>query len=111
MNQKPLIVTEGKTDILYIKAALKNLYNDYPSLIIKEENKFIFKVSFLKRTKLLKYYLNLALDGADTIMNIYNHFVDAYSSNVSSFFGGDGGYTSTGGGDDSFGGGDGGGTR
>lgn len=80
MNQKPLIVTEGKTDILYIKAALKNLYNDYPSLIIKEENKFIFKVSFLKRTKLLKYYLNLALDGADTIMNIYNHFVDAYSS-------------------------------
>ncbi|WP_459920212.1 hypothetical protein, partial [Fusobacterium polymorphum] len=49
-------------------------------LIIKEENKFIFKVSFLKRTKLLKYYLNLALDGADTIMNIYNHFVDAYSS-------------------------------
>ena len=40
-----------------------------------------------------------------------NNFVDAYSSNVSSFFGGDGGYTSTGGGDDSFGGGDGGGTR
>ena len=31
-NPKPLIVTEGKTDIVYIKAALKNLYKEYPQL-------------------------------------------------------------------------------
>ena len=32
-NDKPLIVTEGKTDILYIKSALKNLYKDFLVLI------------------------------------------------------------------------------
>ena len=79
MNKKPLIVTEGKTDILYIKAALKNLYSEYPNLIIKEENNFIFKISFLKRTKLLKYFFNLATDGADTMKNIYDYFGDKNS--------------------------------
>lgn len=29
-NPKPLIVTEGKTDIAYLKSALKNLYRSYP---------------------------------------------------------------------------------
>lgn len=79
MNEKPLIVTEGKTDILYIKAALKNLYNEYPNLITKEENEFIFKISFLKRTKLLKYFFNLSPDGADSMKNIYNYFGDKNS--------------------------------
>lgn len=79
MNKKPLIVTEGKTDILYIKAALKNLYSEYPNLIIKEENNFIFKISFLKRTKLLKYFFNLSPDGADSMKNIYNYFGDKNS--------------------------------
>ncbi len=79
MNEKPLIVTEGKTDILYIKAALKNLYNEYPNLITKEENEFIFKFSFLKRTKLLKYFFNLSPDGADSMKNIYNYFGDKNS--------------------------------
>ena len=31
-HEKPVIVTEGKTDIKYIKAALKNLYTEYPEL-------------------------------------------------------------------------------
>jgi len=34
-NSKPLIVTEGKTDIAYLKAALKNRYNEYPKLVTK----------------------------------------------------------------------------
>ena len=52
MNSKPLVVTEGKTDIIYIKCALKKLYKDYPYLIEKKsDGKFEFKVSFLKRSK------------------------------------------------------------
>ena len=42
-NDKPLIVTEGKTDIRYIKSALKNLYKDYPKLICKKGDEFDLK--------------------------------------------------------------------
>ena len=44
---KPLIVTEGKTDVRYIKAALRSLYADYPELIEKDaKGKLIYKVNF-----------------------------------------------------------------
>lgn len=76
-NNKPLIITEGKTDISYLKAALKSLHQDYPSLIEKEDNdSFNFKVSFLRRSKRLSHFLNINKDGADMMKNIYNFFSD-----------------------------------
>ena len=76
-NNTPIIVTEGKTDVRYLKSALKSLYQEYPNLISKtKDGKFEFKISFLKRTKRLQYFLNIRLDGADTIQNIYKYFVD-----------------------------------
>ena len=71
-TKKPLIITEGKTDIKYIKAALKNLYKDYPNLVEKVDDKFDFKSAFLKRTKRLEYFLNLPIDGADAMANFYS---------------------------------------
>lgn len=74
-NEKPIIVTEGKTDILYLKAALKKFVELYPELIEKGLNGgFEFKVCFLKKTKRLKYFLNIQSDGADTMKNIYNFY-------------------------------------
>ncbi|MBO0588212.1 retron Ec67 family RNA-directed DNA polymerase/endonuclease [Sporosarcina sp. E16_8] len=74
-NPKPLIVTEGKTDIAYLKSALKNLYNEYPNLITKNsDGTFEFKVSFLKKTKRLRYFLGINLDGGSALNNIYNFF-------------------------------------
>lgn len=35
-NEKPIIFTEGKTDIIYIKSALKHLKAEYPKLITPE---------------------------------------------------------------------------
>ncbi|MBO3791728.1 retron Ec67 family RNA-directed DNA polymerase/endonuclease [Bacillus amyloliquefaciens] len=73
-NPKPLIVTEGKTDIVYLKAALKKLYNEYPDLITKDINgTFEFKVSFLKKTKRLGYFLNIQ-DGGTGLKNINDFF-------------------------------------
>lgn len=73
---KPLIVTEGKTDIRYIKAALRNLHSEYPELVEKDASgKFIYKVNFFKRSKRFKYLFDLALDGADSLTYLYNHFV------------------------------------
>lgn len=74
-HEKPIIVTEGKTDIKYLKSALKNLYLDYPELIEKTpEGRFEFKIAFLKRTKRLKYFFGMSQDGADAIKNLYNFF-------------------------------------
>lgn len=76
-NNNPLIVTEGKTDIVYLKAALKNLYKEYPDLINKKENgEFEYKVSFLNRTNRLSHFLNLRENGADSMNNIYKFFSD-----------------------------------
>lgn len=60
-NDKPLIITEGKTDIVYLKSALKKLCSDYPNLITKNINgNFEYKISFLKRTKRLKYFFGIS---------------------------------------------------
>lgn len=73
-NEKPLIITEGKTDDLYIKAALKKYYKYFPNLITKKDNgNFVFHVNFFKRKQKHSYYLNLVKDGADTIKNIYSN--------------------------------------
>lgn len=73
-NKNPCILTEGPTDITYLKSALKNLYTDYPNLIEKVDDKFHFKISFLKRTKKMKYFFDLEEEGADTMKNIYNFY-------------------------------------
>ncbi len=74
-NTKPLIVTEGKTDVVYLKAALKKLWKEYPDLISRDsKGQFEYKVSFLQRSKRLAYFLNLKKDGADTMNNIYKFF-------------------------------------
>ncbi|MBJ8205520.1 RNA-directed DNA polymerase [Bacillus cereus] len=74
-NPKPLIVTEGKTDVIYLKSALKSLYKEYPNLITKHtDGRFEFKVSFLKKTKRLGYFLGIYQDGGSALNNIYNFF-------------------------------------
>lgn len=73
--KKPTIVTEGKTDILHIKAALMKYSDRYPNLIVKEDNgTYKFKIYFLNKTKRLKYFLGISVDGADTMKNIWNFY-------------------------------------
>ena len=75
-NDVPLIVTEGKTDIRYIKAALKSLYVRYPQLIEKDaEGNFVYKFSFFRRTKRWKYFFGISLDGADAMKILYRYHV------------------------------------
>jgi len=40
----PVILCEGPTDVIYLKLALKKLYELYPHLIKFEENKFHYKI-------------------------------------------------------------------
>ncbi|MGM0845006.1 MAG: retron Ec67 family RNA-directed DNA polymerase/endonuclease [Bacillota bacterium] len=74
-NSSPLLVTEGKTDIVYLKAALKNLYKEYPNLITRNsDGTFEFKVSFLNKTKRLSYFLGIFQDGGSALNNIYSFY-------------------------------------
>lgn len=67
-NEKPLIVTEGKTDSRYIRAALKKMFDEYPLLIAKDgDGNFEFKISFFKRSKRWKYFYGMSMDGADAM--------------------------------------------
>lgn len=72
-NSKPIIVTEGKTDPRYIKAALKNLYLQYPELIEKIGDKFIFKIAFLNRSQTIEYLFNVPKGGSG-FQSWYNYF-------------------------------------
>ena len=74
-NDKPLLLTEGKTDIVYIKSALKSLYSNYPTLITKKNNgQFEFHISFLRRSERLLYFFDYSFDGADAMQKIYNYY-------------------------------------
>lgn len=94
-NPKPLLVTEGKTDVRYIKAALKNLYIEYPDLIEKQDGEFVFKIGFLnrfhnnpKKMNRFHYFLNILPDGANALKNIYAYFneQDAHYPNYIKLF-------------------------
>lgn len=79
-NTAPLIITEGKTDVRYLKAALKSLYHNYPELIEKnKKGDFDFKIKFFNRTKRINYFLGVYTDGADALQNIYKYFLDKAS--------------------------------
>lgn len=84
-SEKPVIITEGKTDILYLKAALKNLHDYFPALVTKKgDNEFQFKITFLQRTKRLNYFFGMARTGADAMANLQNYFV-TYKNNAPHF--------------------------
>lgn len=89
-NEKPLIITEGKTDPKYIKAALNKLYNKYPKLVtLNSFNQYTYRIQFLDRftkgyidqSNKLSYFFNLKEDGADTMKNIFNLYKGKHGFN------------------------------
>ena len=51
VSTKPVIITEGLTDRIYIKLSLKKFIDDYPSLITKTQDKINYKLCLLDRSK------------------------------------------------------------
>lgn len=74
-HEIPLIVTEGKTDVRYLKAALMKFYAQYPSLIEKDAmGKFVFKIKFFQRSKRWAYFFGMSLTGGDAMKVLYRYF-------------------------------------
>lgn len=87
-NEKPLILTEGKTDILYLRAAMKALHKHYPKLItVNQDGSVSFHVSFFRRSKRWQYFFGMSLDGADAMKTIYQYFISGRNAfNYMSYF-------------------------
>lgn len=72
-NEKPTIICEGRTDVVYLKHALKSLHKDYPALISKEAGVFVFKVRFVHHYKRRARALGI-FDGADNLVSFVHKF-------------------------------------
>lgn len=74
VNKMPTIICEGKTDIIYIKNALKNLYKAYPSLIKKSKGKFEYKIRFVRHSSRRARSIGI-FDGADNLASFVQLFL------------------------------------
>ena len=71
-NTTPTVITEGNTDILYLKAALIKYCKKYPSLVSKnEDGKYTFHFSFFNKTRHWSYFYGLSSDGGDAMKVLY----------------------------------------
>lgn len=79
LNQ-PLIICEGKTDIIYLKCALKQLETEYSALIKKSDNGFSFKVSFLNFSKNIQniFAVSEGTPGLASLMDIYKEHMKPF---------------------------------
>jgi 5S rRNA maturation endonuclease (ribonuclease M5) len=74
---KPLIVCEGKTDIIYLKCALNQLENKYQELAQRSEKGINFKIKFLNISKNFKEVLNVA-EGTTGLLSLINMYKDGF---------------------------------
>lgn len=75
-NTKITIVTEGKTDSKYIKAALRKYYAEYPELVTKDKDGFKYKINFLPRTKRMRYFFGFLSGGGSDQIQLFNYFIN-----------------------------------
>lgn len=77
-NTKPIVLCEGKTDIIYIKLAIKKIIEEYPLLANKEDEKLNYHISFLKTdSKNIDEVLELG-GGADK----FKHLINTYKAMI-----------------------------
>jgi len=80
---RPLIICEGKTDIIYLKCALKQLCDEYGLFIQKKKDRFDFHIAFSKISKTLKDVLVISegTGGLLSLMNIYKQYMKPFQGN------------------------------
>ncbi len=79
---QPLIVCEGKSDIIYLKCALKHLANQYTEFIQENDKNFKMNIRFLNMSQTLKeiFVISEGTSGLKILM-------DYYENNMKSFKG------------------------
>lgn len=83
-NPFPALLTEGKTDILHLKAAIKALASQFPLLAKKQDDKeqYNLLLQFIKYTKKTEFFLKLyedeGCDGLSSFIVNYDSFFSYY---------------------------------
>lgn len=75
-NEKTTVVCEGKTDIIYLRCAIKSLHKSYPSLVDKDG---LANFEFFKYTRRTKYLLSLH-GGTPYLSDFIKNYRENYSS-------------------------------
>lgn len=76
-NNKPTVLCEGKTDNIYLKAAISELQAHYPSLASFKKNEYKLLVQFVEYSKRTRFFLEL-FGGADYLRG----FIDNFEKNI-----------------------------
>ncbi|WP_231293127.1 hypothetical protein [Serratia symbiotica] len=79
-NTLPTVLTEGKTDNIYLKAAIHQLAQDYPELasIKKDKSEYKLLLNFLNYNERTKYLLEL-YSGSDYLKDFVIHYKQNYN--------------------------------
>ena len=79
-SDKPVLVTEGKTDIIYLRTAIKALQKNYPALVHAEGDNIEFSVRFLNSSLVNQQVLNLGTGfvGMTAVINVYKSRLKLY---------------------------------
>jgi RNA-directed DNA polymerase len=75
-NEKPTILCEGKTDNIYLKAAISSLKDAYPNLAKSDDDKYELLVRFVEYSKRTRFLIGL-FGGADYLRG----FIDSFEKN------------------------------
>ncbi|WP_108700714.1 retron Ec67 family RNA-directed DNA polymerase/endonuclease [Phytobacter sp. SCO41] len=74
-NEQLTVLTEGKTDPVYLKCAIDSLYLEFPQLVREEKNtkNRILKINLFKANEKKKYFLDLSGGAADYTRFLKRH--------------------------------------
>jgi len=77
---KPIIFTEGKSDVVYLKCALKKLKDSYPSLIEFVDKKYHFKINFFKSSNIFRdvFSFSEGTSGLEYMMHYYEREIGTF---------------------------------
>ena len=78
----PLIITEGSTDIIYLKSAIRALFARLPLLVTKQNNKFKWQINFLKPLKSITEILGLKFIEGTGVQKV---FINKYESHLKDY--------------------------
>ena len=86
-NQMPVILSEGKTDVIYLKCALKQLENVYPEFIEVKDNVTEYKISFLNFSENFKdvFGISSGTSGLYDLMGMYKYSMSKFKNNELNF--------------------------
>ena len=78
----PLIICEGKTDIIYLRCALRQLIDKYPEFIKKDEEDYKFKIRFLNLSKNFKdvFSISEGTPGLASLIEFYQQYMKPFKA-------------------------------